>query len=134
MLGFNFDSFFQKLFPIQIVPLDVKSWTTRDNGEKGFEGFYALPASRTKSIIQPGETYKVCVLGQAACFCSLNEAYNDGEVHVPKDLRGVHIWSDSECENALSSETYNFRANYLKVLYPGNEAKVPKGKVNKFEC
>jgi hypothetical protein len=57
-------------------------WKVKDFDEEGYVGYYPLPSTRVKTFIKTGETYKVCVLAQAACFCALDDAYTKGEIKV----------------------------------------------------
>jgi hypothetical protein len=118
---------------MQIRVLEVKDWTPKDNADKNEFAMIPLPTDRDDSIVAPGETYRVCVISLSGCPCSLQLAFEDGEIAIPSDIENVELWSSTDFDEVEEKDDRDFKEAFGKRFYAGHQAKPSKNKVNMFK-
>ena len=87
--------------------------------EDSLPEYYVAPKGRLNLGIIDYASYQACVLTSAFCPCALLDLHELKKIVVPKGVRHVHIWSDSDLERVTPKSGLARRKKHYHDYFPG---------------
>jgi hypothetical protein len=106
---------------LQIKPFRIVEWATKNNeGDEDDQNpeYFVLPAGRDDKV-ELNSSYKACVIVSGFCPCSLVDAYGTRRIIMPKGVKHVHLWSDSDLEKVAPKSGLARRKVHYTNYFPG---------------